>query len=123
MSFDLGVFHVDSPISSSEAAEIYVQLCEGNVDVVNPSENIDSFVQELTSQYPQIDDYSDEDVDDCPWSTSFDISDGSVVMPMVWSRVEEVAPVVMRLAAKYDLACYDPQEDRVILPPSLSRRE
>jgi hypothetical protein len=121
VSFDLAVLNVERPINSEEAAEIYGELCDGNYDVLQPSEKIDTFYQELIGQYPDIDSYSNDEADDCPWSVEIDVSDGAVIMCMVWSRVEEVAPFVMRLAEKHSLACYDPQEDKVHLPPSLGR--
>ena len=121
MSFDLAVMNIEQHISSEEAAKIYGELCEGNYDVLTPSEKIDAFYQELIGQYPDIDSYSDDEVDDYPWSVEIDISDGAVVLSMVWSRVEEVAPFVMHLAEKHGLACYDPQDDKVQLPPSLRR--
>jgi hypothetical protein len=54
MSFELAVMNVQKSITSAEAGELYAELCEGNVDVVASSENIDSFYQELTSKYPDI---------------------------------------------------------------------
>lgn len=119
MSFDLAVMHVPASTTTGEADALYIELCEGNIDVVEPSENIDGFYRELVNKYPDIDSYSDDQVDTCPWSVELDISDGAVVICIVWSRVEEVAPFVMNLAAKYDLACYDPQESKLWLPPSL----
>lgn len=119
MSFDLAVINVESRISPEAAAEIYAELCDGNYDVLQPSAKIDAFYQELIGKYPDIDSYSDDDVDDCPWSVEIDVSDGAVMMCMVWSRVEEVAPFVMSLAEKHGLACYDPQDDKLHLPPSL----
>ena len=119
MSFDLAVMNVPKSITSAEAGDLYAELCEGKVDVLSPSANIDSFYQELISKYPDIDSYSDDEVDNCPWSVELNISDGAVLMCMVWSRVEEVAPFVMNLAAKHNLACFDPQEDKISLPPSL----
>lgn len=119
MSFDLAVMNVESRISSEAAADIYGELCDGNYDVLKPSVKIDAFYQELITRYPDIESYSDDDVDECPWSVEIDVSDGAVMMCIVWSRVEEVAPFVMRLAEKHGLACYDPQDDKLHLPPSL----
>ncbi len=119
MSFDLAVMNVETPISSGQAAKIYDELCEGNYDILKPSEQIDAFYRELIEKYPDIDSYSDDEVDDCPWSVNIDVSDGAVLMCVVWSRAEEVAPFVMRLAEKHGLACYDPQDDKLHLPPSL----
>ena len=119
MSFDLAVMNIETPISSETAAEIYGELCEGNYDVLKPSEKIDAFYREVIDKYPDIDSYSDDEVDDCPWSVEIDVSDGAVVMCIVWSRVEEVAPFVMGLAKRHGLACYDPQDDKLYLPPSV----
>ena len=116
MSFDLAVMNIETPIGSEAAAEIYGELCEGNYDVLKPSEKIDAFYRELIDKYPDIDSYSDDEVDDCPWSVEIDVSDGAVVMCMVWSRVEEVAPFVMGLAERHGLACYDPQDNKLYLP-------
>ena len=119
MSFDLAVMNVHASISLGEAAEIYGELCEGNYGVLQPSERIDTFYRELVERYPDIDSYSDDEVDNCPWSVEIDVSDGAVVMCIVWSRAEELAPVVMKLAEKHGLACYDPQDDRLYLARSL----
>ena len=113
MSFDLAVMNLETRISSEEAAEIYGELCEGNYELLNASEKIDAFYQELTGKYPDINSYSDETVDDCAWTVELDISDGAVVMCIAWSRVEEVAPFVMELAERHGLACYDPQDDKL----------
>ena len=121
MSFDLAVLNIEHPISSEKAAEIYSELCSGNYEILQPSEKIDAFYQELIEKYPDIDSYSDDEVDECPWSVEIDVSDGAVVMCMVWSGVEEVAPFVMELAQKHDLACYDPQDGKLYPPPSLGR--
>ena len=111
--------NVESRISSEAAADIYGELCDGNYDVLKPSAKIDAFYQELITRYPDIESYSDDNVDECPWSVEIDVSDGAVMVCIVWSRVEEVAPFVMRLAEKHGLACYDPQDDKLHLPPSL----
>lgn len=121
MSFDLAILNIEKPIDSEVAAEIYGELCDGNYEVLQPSEKIGAFYQELVGKYPDIDSYSDDEVDECPWSVEVDVSDGAVIMSMVWSRVEEVALFVMKLAKKHDLACYDPQNSRLYLPSSLGR--
>ena len=113
MSFDLAVMNIERNISPNKASEIYEQLCEGDYEILQPSEKIDAFYQELIEKYPDIDTYSDDEVDNCPWSAEIDISDGAVVMNIVWSRVDEVLPFAVKLAAKHSLACYDPQEDKI----------
>jgi hypothetical protein len=120
MSFDLAVLHVEGLISAKQAAEIYGQLCEGNYEVLRPSEDVDRFYQELVSRYPDIDQLSDEEIDESPWSVSPDISDGAVIMCIRWSRADDMAAYLKALAAKHRLACYDPQEDVIHLAPTFS---
>ena len=64
-------------------------------------------------KYPEIDSYSDDEVDDCPWSVSLDVYGGAVLMSILWSRVEEVQSFVKELAAKHGLICFDPQNDEL----------
>ena len=118
MSFDLAVMSLAKSIALDEAASIYAELCDGNYEILGPSEKIDAFYSELISRYPDIDSYSDDEVDECPWSVEIDVSDGAVLVCMVWSRVEEVAPHVIKLAAKHDLSCYDPQNEKLYPSPS-----
>ena len=119
MSFDLAIMNTNAPISSEEASQIYVGLCEGNYDLLPQSDRVQAFYEELIAAYPDIDSCSDDEIDKCPWSAGIDISDGAVVMSMVWSRAEEVASFVMGWAEKHNLACYDPQADKVYLPPTM----
>ena len=50
MSFDLAVIHLKEPVTSSEAHRLYIELCEGNVDVVPSEQRVDSFFQELITK-------------------------------------------------------------------------
>ena len=120
MSFDLGVWFSSRPMNNEEAAARYVALCDGNTDDIEANPAVAAFVTELTGLHPQIDDVPDEDVDDCPWNCAFDVSEGHVIMPMSWSRCEEVALLVLQLAQKHGLICFDPQSGEVHLPPQLA---
>lgn len=121
MSFDLAVMNLEKRISSEEAAEIYDKLCDGEYDILKPSEKIDLFYQELVEKYPDINSYDDDDdeIENCPWSVELDVSDGAVVMSMVWSAADEIPSFVISLAEKHGLALYDPQDESIYLPPSL----
>jgi hypothetical protein len=123
MSFDLGVWYSYHPLTFDQAGTIYGQLCHSDLSALtidsNTSRHIAAFMDDITRKYPSIEDLPEEELDDCPWSVDFDRSDVHAILPMAWSRVEEVAPFVKNLAYKHGLVCYDPQEDRVYLPPSL----
>jgi len=116
MSFDLGVFYTEKTHSDEEATKRYVAYCEAEdlTPFIEPSEKVASFLKELTSQYPQIDDWPEEDLDNCPWSIAFDVSEGHILMPMVFSKAEEMYSVIVALAKKHGLVCVDPQSGRIV---------
>ncbi len=121
MSFDLGVWYSTAPLSADDAAERHAALCEAEdlESLIEPHPSVRAFLDDLTSRYPSLDDVSDDDLENCPWSCSFDESAGHCLLAMAFSRVDDVALVVMELAQKHGLVCYDPQSDTVHLPRQL----
>ena len=119
MSFDLGLWHEDQPISAKQAAQVYGELCDGNALIVKPSSAIALFLQDLTQRYPPLSAYPTEQVDECPWNCDWDVTPGSVVICIAWSRAEELAPLLIWMADTYNLVCYNPQRDAVYLPKLL----
>ena len=118
MSYDLGVFFTQRPLSADDAMERYSAYCSGDfAHFLEPSPSIERFLKDLTDRYPQIDDVTEDQLDDCPWSIAFDVSDGHVLMPMVHSKADEVAPFVVTLAGRHGLVCVDPQDGRVLSAP------
>ena len=105
----------------AQAAERYIALGAGNLAGVEANHAVAAFLSELTRQYPQMDDVPEDQIDDCPWSAAFDVSDGHIILPIAWSRCVEMAPVILALAEKHGLMVYDPQSDNVFLPPQLAR--
>lgn len=116
MSFDLCMFSASPPIDADRVNDIYQRLCEGDTSVIAPCPRVALFVQDLTALYPQLDDCPDELIDECPWTSAFDVSEGHAIVCISWSRVAEVEPFVRNLAKKYRLACFDPQRGAVELP-------
>ena len=121
MSYDLGVWYSSKRWSAEDATQHYQKLSEGRPkkSLVEPNARISKFVKELTAKYPQIDDASEEDVDNCPWNCALDISKSHCLMSISFSRAGKIAPFVAMLAKKYDLICYDPQNGKVQLPQRL----
>jgi hypothetical protein len=119
MSFDLGVFYTARPHTDVEAVRRYVAYCEEDdfTPYVEPSAAIEAFLKELTPELPQIDDWPEESIDDCPWSCAFDVSEGHVLMPMVWSAADTVPPKIVTLAEKHGLVCVDPQSGKILTAP------
>lgn len=122
MSFDLGVWHIDEPLTDEQAGEIYLKLCEEWPYLEGESPAVPAFYQELIEHWPEIDTVPEErvgDFDFSPWSGELCHSGMAVVMSCVWSKADDVAQYVKTLARKHDLLFFDPQADRAILPERL----
>jgi hypothetical protein len=111
MSFDLCILDAEPSIAISEASRLYQDF---DIDgTTAPNQKISSLIQEITSRYPQIDDYADEDIDNCPWAVAFDVDEKCVVICISFSRVGDVVDWISEVASKHDLVCYDPQENKL----------
>jgi hypothetical protein len=71
-------------------------------------------MQLLTARHPQIDDATEDEVDDCPWTCDFDISENMCIMNIRWSDVEVIVPEVVAFAEDCGLLCYDPQNGTIV---------
>ena|SRR5208337_5302636 len=122
MSFDLGVWHSEVPLTNAQAAEIYVHLCQNWPYLKGESPSIAAFYDDLIRRWPEIDTVPEEEIDNmnyCPWSCALPHSGMAVVMACVWSMAEEVEAFVKDLAKKHGLVLFDPQSDTVSLPEQL----
>jgi hypothetical protein len=119
MSFDLGVFYTTRPHTDADAVKRYVAYCEEDdlSPYIEASPTVAAFLSELTAQYPQIDDVPEEELESCPWSVAFDVSEGHVLMPIVWSAAEKMYPIIAELAEKHGLVCVDPQSKTIVTAP------
>jgi hypothetical protein len=116
MSFDLAVWHSPRNVTTEEAGQLYVTLCESDSQAVVSHPAMDAFYEELIARYPEIDTVPDDRIDDhdyCPWSCALDHGPGHVLMPCVWSQAENVNEFVHALAEKHGLVVYNPQHGRV----------
>jgi len=119
MSCDHSVWFPHKRLSNAEAGALHSALCDGDTSGVQDHPSIDAFYEELVAKHPQIDDISDDQVDDddlCPWSIAFDRSGGHIIMCCVWSKANYVSALLKSLAEKHGLALYDPQSERVHYP-------
>ncbi len=119
MSCDYSVWFPHKRLSNADAGILHVALCGGDTSGVQAHPAIDAFYAELVAKHPEIDDISDDQVDDhdlCPWSVAFDCSPGHIIMCCVWSKADYVSSLLKSLAAKHGLALYDPQEELAHYP-------
>ena len=121
MSFDLGVFFTARSHTHAEAIRRYVAYCEEDdlAPYIEASPAVAAFLEELTSELPQIDDWPEETIDECPWSCAFDVSEGHILIPMVWSAAETLPAKIVALAERHGLVCVDPQSERILAAPWL----
>ena len=119
MSCNYSVWHTSKRLTAAEAGELHIRLCEGDTSGVTSHSGIQAFYAELTAQHPEIDDVTEEQLEDkdlCPWSVAFDRSDGHLMMCCIWPKTDYVGQLVKPLAAKHGLAFYDPQAEWVVYP-------
>ena len=120
MSYDLGFWSSQHPITLSEAVQIYTELCESNTANLVPRASaqmdVSRFRDRLTKLYPELSSFSDEEIDECVWSCSFDASPVHIIVCMSYSRVGEVVPYALQVALENNLVTYDPQKDVVVNP-------
>ncbi len=114
MSFDLVVWEKPKCTTNEEAEKVFEALVEGDDSVVESSENILNFLRDLTVEYPEINNCTDDELEDCPWSVDFDKSEGHVLICCVWSRAEEMLEKISFLARKHKVQCFNPQEGQLI---------
>lgn len=119
MSFDLAVWKSATPMSDEKAQSIYLHLGESDTAELLNDPSINDFYLDLIARYPERATVPDEQMDDydfCPWSCAIDRTDSSVLISCVWPQAENVERFVRSLAARYGLALYDPQLQRVFYP-------
>jgi hypothetical protein len=119
MSCDFAVWHPGRRLTNEQAGELYRQLCGGITKGVVSHPAVDAFYNEITAKHPEIDDITDEEIDDsdlCPWSVAFDRSPGHLIMCCVWSKADYVGRLVREMARKHGLAVFDPQAGEIIYP-------
>jgi len=122
MSFDLAVWHSDSPITNEEAANIYMRLSESQLVSEGQSSDIEAFYRDLIARWPEIDTVPEDrvnDVESCPWSRPLVKSGRHIIMSVGRSKADEVSSFVYELALKHGLVHFDPLEGRVDLPAHL----
>ena len=119
MSLKLAVWHTEKAISEKEAEGVYQKLYEQQRVPIEQHVDVYAFYNELTARYPEIDMLAEEDIDASPWASSLDRSGFHVIMFILEDRAEEVIPVVLELAERFGLICFDPQSKKVHLPSHL----
>ena len=115
MSYDLAIWHESSPISADVAQQKYEAICSQK-RLPDCHVSLAQFIVSLTSLYPQIDDWAEEDINECPWACEFDTSSGHCIMNIRWGFEDLIRSKVLEIAMDFGLTCYDPQSEIVHTP-------
>jgi hypothetical protein len=118
MSWECAVWHCNNVKNKEDAEKLYNRLCKGDTSLIGPTQRIQDFYEELTAKHPEIDDISEDEISDldlCPWSSTFDKSEGHIIMSCVISKSEYVSDLIQQLARKHELSFYEPQNITFIL--------
>ncbi|GLY02251.1 hypothetical protein [Actinoplanes sp. NBRC 101535] len=112
MSFDLAVWYQPDPLESDAAYSVYDRLTDGDEGVVVRSPAISAFLEALLLLYPENGNGASP-----PWASGVYSNAECVLLSISWSRSDEVARVVERVAGENGLSVFDPQS-RVMKNPA-----
>jgi hypothetical protein len=119
VSYDIAVWEAGGRPATDEAAlETYNEMWVRYEDTEESAgTQILGFIEELTARYPDLDDLSDEEVDDSPWADS--PLRGNVMGPffyfaLVPSKADETIPFIAETARRHELVCFDPQQEKLL---------
>jgi len=118
MGWNCAVWHSNSVKNKEDAEKLYEKLCKDDTSLIGPTQRIQDFYEELTAKHPEVDDLSEDEINNldlCPWKNTFDKSEGHIIMSCVFSRAEYINVLIQDLARKYELSFYDPQNINFIL--------
>ena len=116
MSYDLAVWYEPATIDSQSAQGKYEAICSG-ISLPAQHESVSQFIETVTREYPQIDDWDAEEIDKCPWSCEFDESTWRhCILNIRWGMESELVVKLIHLAVELGLTCYDPQSNAVHSP-------
>jgi hypothetical protein len=116
MSCDYCVWHCDPLPDAETAATTFEALCEEDDSIVNAHPSVADFYHELIAIHPELGNLPENEIDETPWSCSFQRSPGYIIMNCRWDFEEYCYKLIKELAIKHGLCLYDPQSDVVIRP-------
>jgi hypothetical protein len=118
VSYDLWVYA--GPAYDARTAQQAMEICSetGAEDAFQKSPKLPNLLSAILAVYPALESLSEADVlaDASPWSVTPAASDRVLAFSFAFSRVEEVATLIVKEAFDRGLFTFDPQ-DGSIYPP------
>jgi hypothetical protein len=122
MNFYLGLWNSPMAISDDEAAARYRALSDEKSVEPEFDDQVYTFYSRLTSKYPEIEMVPEDELDACPWASGLDVAGDHVIMAIQLEQAPKIIGHIVALAAQLDLVYFDPQADKVYLPPRLEKK-
>ncbi|QVQ50914.1 hypothetical protein J4H86_18905 [Spiractinospora alimapuensis] len=128
MSFDLCVWRENQPVTAARALRTHRWLCDdqrvGDPDWAELSivadARVDRFHRELMGVYPPLEELGTQAVEASPWSMTPRHEHGLfAVMTMGFAHATAVAPVIVEMALRHGLVCFDPRQGEIHNPPEI----
>ncbi len=118
MSFDLAVFRPLRALDDAAATALYIALCDAPTSparrdaeaALAAEAKLEAFYAALTAIYPELDD----DEDESPFACVIERRPCAVILNVSFSRADEVAHTVEKLALAHGLDTFDPQTSKLL---------
>ncbi|MDH3228542.1 MAG: hypothetical protein OEN55_02005 [Alphaproteobacteria bacterium] len=120
MRVEIGVFFAESPLSDKDALQRF-RARRGERDPdrsIEPGPRIAAFLGELTDRYPRLDALPEGDRASSPWSGDFCVSEDQVLIALGSSQCADAVELILELAERHSLVCFDPKTRSILTAPS-----
>ena len=123
MNLYFGVWRSEIPLSDRAAAKGYAALSEDQDDVNKFDAAVYAFYSQLIELYPALDMLPEDEEGSSPWASSPDFSGVFVSIHLQPNHYANVFPVILHVAEKNGLVCFDPQNAKVHLSSCLQPKK
>ena len=121
MSHDLYLWHATGtqPVTADQAKTICDQLACDQDDAITPNAAVLAFHEDVLSRFPRLETLPNPE--DSPWNMNPDATASRAILCMAYSTAAATIPVILDLAARHALICYDATTGTVHNPPQTDR--
>jgi hypothetical protein len=119
MTFQLGVWFAEKPLSLGAAGELFDKIVENKDIDLRPQPSMKAFFNHLLNRYPTLDLWPNENVTECPWSEQPRFNPQYLLFTLMPAHAETLEAVIIDMAIDNGLTVYDPQTPDLHMPPAL----
>ncbi|UCH75487.1 MAG: hypothetical protein JSU82_06525 [Rhodospirillales bacterium] len=120
MRVEIGVFFAEGPLTEEDALRRHRACCAGIA--AEPEEpvsapHLDPFLDDLTERYPALDSLTADQREQSPWARRFDVNGDQAVITLNGRKCAEAVDLIMNLAERHGLVCFDPGTRSILSAP------